>query len=116
MTLTSMPLSKCWTKNWKRITTDNTFVANGAKIISTDIRPIGESRAFILYVEIAATALTRDLCVKVNVYGEGQRFIDVGRQNLYCDGFAGYDTLVFRFYPDNGFSAKAIRLYTAGTG
>ena len=93
---------------------ESTFLANGLSVLATDIMPIGDEGAFALFVEISAIELTIDLNIKANIYGEGQRFVDIGSKRLSCVGFAGYDTVVFRFFPAHGFRAKVVRIYAAG--
>ena len=93
---------------------DSTFTENSLKLLNTESRWFGNS-GFFLYVEIAglSDAVSMDLNIKVNVYN-GQKLIDVTAQTLFCAGFAGYDTLVYRIFPEDEHLGTRIRIYVAG--
>ncbi len=93
---------------------DSTFAANSLRLLSTETRWFGNS-GFFLYVEIAglSDALSTDLTIKVNTYTD-QKLIDVTAQTLFCAGFAGYDTLVYRIFPEGEHHVTRIRIYAAG--
>ncbi len=94
---------------------DSTFAANSLRLLSTETRWFGGNSGFFLYVEIAglSDALSTDLTIKVNTYTD-QKLIDVTAQTVFCAGFAGYDTLVYRIFPEDEHHVTRIRIYVAG--